>query len=125
MKPLTRLVLVLFTLAASYHLLSAANYNWSGSSGSDLFWLTPANWSPSGPPGTSDDAIFTDLGSTNGTKLNGVKISADIVLRVGDQLSVGKTTFTYEDEQKKVEPTASKSEDALLAGGAGRAVAAG
>jgi len=42
-----------------------------------------------------------DLGSTNGTKINGVRISTNIVLHVGDQLSVGKTTFTYEDEPQK------------------------
>jgi pSer/pThr/pTyr-binding forkhead associated (FHA) protein/uncharacterized protein (DUF1778 family) len=66
--------------------------------------------------GTSFKVV--DLGSTNGTKLNGVKISADIVLRVGDQLSVGKTTFTYEDEAKKNEPKSSSVIDQqALAGG--------
>jgi pSer/pThr/pTyr-binding forkhead associated (FHA) protein len=57
-----------------------------------------------------------DLGSTNGTKLNGVKISADIVLRAGDQLSIGKTTFTYEDE-KPPAPKPSKPEDEAVVAG--------
>ena len=45
-----------------------------------------------------------DLGSTNGTKLNGLRIESDTHLRPGDQLSLGKTTFIYEDEQPKAEP---------------------
>src|SRR6476620_12793851 len=45
--------------------LMAATYTWSGASGTDLSWQTPGNWSPAGPPGTFDDANFSDLGSTN------------------------------------------------------------
>src|SRR3954452_17703989 len=62
-RPLSRILTVLFTLTASTHLVTAANFNWSGASGTDLNWLTPGNWSPSGPPASGDDAIFTDLGS--------------------------------------------------------------
>ena len=47
-----------------------------------------------------------DLGSTNGTKLNGARIGAEIDLKAGDQLCVGKTTFTFDDgtQPKKEEP---------------------
>ena len=41
--------------------------------------------------------VVVDLGSTNGTKLNGTKIGATLALKPGDKLSVGKTTFTFED----------------------------
>src|SRR6476659_8613779 len=50
---------------ADSRFLMAATYTWSGASGTDLSWPTPGNWSPSGPPGTFDDANFSDLGSTN------------------------------------------------------------
>jgi autotransporter-associated beta strand protein len=41
---------------------SAATNVWSGASGTDLLWSTPANWSPSGPPLPGDDAQFFDPG---------------------------------------------------------------
>src|SRR5437868_14954051 len=43
---------------------------------------------------------LVDLGSTNGIKLNGTKLGADIDLKPGDQLSVGKTIFVFEDESQ-------------------------
>jgi len=36
---------------------------WTGASGTDLLWATPANWSPAGPPSTPDDAQFFDPGA--------------------------------------------------------------
>lgn len=46
-------------------LSKAANFTWSGASGANVFWNTPANWSPSGPPGVNDAARFFDPGATN------------------------------------------------------------
>lgn len=45
--------------------LAGAQIVWTGASGTDLNWSTPGNWSPSGPPGASDDAQFLDAGATN------------------------------------------------------------
>jgi autotransporter-associated beta strand protein len=43
---------------------NGANDPWNGSSGVNLFWLTPGNWA-GGSPGPSDDALFFDVGTTN------------------------------------------------------------
>jgi hypothetical protein len=39
---------------------------------------------------------LADLGSTNGTRLNGARINAPAPLRSGDQVTVGSTTITFE-----------------------------
>ncbi|HEY3810769.1 MAG TPA: FHA domain-containing protein [Acidimicrobiales bacterium] len=39
------------------------------------------------------DLFVEDLGSTNGTYLNGKKVTAAIALHQGDQLQIGKTTL--------------------------------
>jgi hypothetical protein len=44
----------------------------------------------------SGQLIVEDLGSTNGTYVNGNRISAATVLRAGDQVRVGQTTMTVE-----------------------------
>jgi len=44
---------------------TAANSVWSGASGSDIFWGTAGNWSPSGVPATANDALFFDPGASN------------------------------------------------------------
>ncbi len=54
--------------------------------------------------------VVVDLGSTNGTKLNGTKIAGTIALKPGDKLSVGKTTFTFEDASAP-QPKAEVPED--------------
>ncbi len=41
-------------LCLSHAALLAADYTWTGAASSD--WLTPANWSPAGPPGSADTA---------------------------------------------------------------------
>ncbi len=60
--------------------LVAAQYEWTGSSGSDLFWATPANWSPAGPPEAADDARFFDPGAAgdNATVNNTVATSRSV-----------------------------------------------
>lgn len=45
---------------------------------------------------SSDDAFFVeDLGSTNGTYVNGRKISYPLELRPGDRIKIGKTVFEF------------------------------
>lgn len=43
----------------------------------------------------------SDLGSTNGTFVNGERISAETALRPGDELSVGSTRMIYETGGKR------------------------
>lgn len=43
-----------------------ATYYWTGASGTDYHWATAGNWTPSGPPGNGDIAIFDNV-STNCT----------------------------------------------------------
>jgi len=70
------------------HLASANTNIWSGASGVDLFWSTAGNWSPSGPPGVSDDARFNDTGAA----LDAVTINNIIsVNRVVQSLTFGQT----------------------------------
>ena len=52
-------------IVVTAHYANGANDPWNGSSGVDLFWLTPGNWVAGGPPGLSDDALFFDVGTTN------------------------------------------------------------
>jgi DNA-binding response OmpR family regulator len=41
--------------------------------------------------------FLDDLGSTNGTFLNGERVLGSVQLRDGDQISVGEVTFTFHD----------------------------
>ncbi|MDD5747494.1 MAG: FHA domain-containing protein [Actinomycetota bacterium] len=44
----------------------------------------------------SDDSFFVeDLGSTNGTYVNGRRISYPLTLRGGDRIKIGKTVFEF------------------------------
>lgn len=45
---------------------------------------------------TGDEAVVRDLGSTNGTFVNGVKVTSDTVLKVGDTVQFGSVRFKYE-----------------------------
>ena len=45
---------------------------------------------------TADGWSITDLGSTNGTMVNGVKIAGDHALRDGDIISFGSTHVRFE-----------------------------
>lgn len=42
------------------------------------------------------EVVVRDLGSTNGTKVNGVLISGDQILRHGDVIALGAVTLTFE-----------------------------
>ena len=44
-----------------------------------------------------DDWLLTDLGSTNGTRLNGWRVTSDVPLRPGDRLTLGAVTFVIVD----------------------------
>jgi len=44
-------------------------------------------------------SLLEDLGSTNGTFLNGERVSGKINLRDGDQITVGDVTFTFHDPE--------------------------
>lgn len=57
--------------------------------------------------------LLRDLGSGNGTKLNGKKIAADTVLNHGDEIQIGKTKLRFLDELaafKKAREDAEKKE---------------
>jgi adenylate cyclase len=51
----------------------------------------------------SDSGVFylTDLGSTNGTFVNGARISTPVVLRPGDRIQIGNYEFTFHQEAAK------------------------
>jgi autotransporter-associated beta strand protein len=57
---------------------SAASFDWLGV---DIFWSTPANWSPPGPPGTNDDARFFDPGGAPDTGTVNHTVSVDTIVR--------------------------------------------
>ena len=44
-------------------------------------------------------SLLEDLGSTNGTFLNGERVNGTISLRDGDQVTVGDVTFTFHDPE--------------------------
>ena len=46
--------------------------------------------------GASFAWVLVDLGSTNGTLINGVKVSGEQVLKNGDNLLFGNTTARFE-----------------------------
>ncbi len=58
-----KIILAAGLLAAQ--MVHAANSTWSGASGTDLFWSTAGNWSPSVVPATTNDALFFDQGAVN------------------------------------------------------------
>jgi DNA-binding winged helix-turn-helix (wHTH) protein len=44
---------------------------------------------------TNDEVTLEDLGSKNGTRLNGVLLPRPVALKDGDQIEVGSVTLTY------------------------------
>jgi hypothetical protein len=46
---------------------------------------------------TAGHAVIEDLGSTNGTFVNGDKLEGPWSLRSGDQIAIGDTVFEYRD----------------------------
>lgn len=63
LKPLVLLsALFIGTFSAS----AQQTFNWTATSGVDLLWATPANWTPTGSPGFADTAWFNNNALTNG-----------------------------------------------------------
>lgn len=60
-----------------------------------------------------DELIIRDLGSSNGTFVNGERISEDIELDAGDRVTVGPVTFTVQigGYPKEVKPIVPRPED--------------
>ncbi|MBS1859158.1 MAG: adenylate/guanylate cyclase domain-containing protein [Acidobacteria bacterium] len=52
---------------------------------------------------TSDSEVYylTDLGSTNGTLVNGVRVTVPVVLRPGDVIQIGSHSFRFHQEHYK------------------------
>jgi hypothetical protein len=44
-----------------------------------------------------DDWLLSDLGSTNGTRLNGWRVTTGVPVRAGDQVTFGSVTFVIAD----------------------------
>lgn len=62
---------------------------------------------------SDEGTLLRDLGSGNGTKLNGKKIAADTMLSHGDEIQIGKTKLRFVDELaafKKAREDAEKKE---------------
>ena len=49
-----------------------------------------------------ESGTLEDLGSTNGTLLNGRRITAPEILRDGDEIAIGSATFTFRDPEATV-----------------------
>ena len=62
----------------------------------------------------SEESQFyiTDLGSSNGTFVNGARISAPVILRPGDRVGIGNYEFTFHQEAD-VQPPPVEDPDAL------------
>ena len=71
---------LLVAIAASSQ-TAGAQFIWSGASGSDLNWLTPGNWSPSDPPGATDDTRLFDNGATNDVISMDNLVAADMTVK--------------------------------------------
>lgn len=73
--------------------VSAATYTWmGGASGAATTWSTAANWSPSGPPGASDEAYFNTTESNQPTLTANASIGELDFNTSG--WTVGGTSFT-------------------------------
>ena len=70
---------VAVTVFALAHSALAATYTWSGPSGGD--WLTPGNWSPSGSPGTNDEARFFNPGAVADATLDNLVTASTNIQR--------------------------------------------
>ena len=58
---------LLFILLATALPGFAQTLEWTAASGTDLFWATPGNWNPGGPPGVANTVWFDNTGLAAGT----------------------------------------------------------
>lgn len=72
-----------------------------------------------------DQLVVRDLGSTNGTFVNGERITGPRTLRPGDQLRIGETTFGFQAEVGGPTPAVAGGWDSDLMADTGRVPAAG
>src|SRR5215469_6420415 len=82
-------VSVVFSLS---HLANAASFFWTGASGVDTNWSTPANWSAnSGSPGSADTAVFTatNTSGTSTTVNNAVTVNTTITALINTNTVTG------------------------------------
>lgn len=64
-----------------------ADFTWTGTGG-NVFWQTPANWTPSGPPGATNEAAFFEAGTAN----DGVTPTMNVTVNTTvDHVWVGQT----------------------------------
>lgn len=63
---------MVFSAASTISFNTQANvFLWTAGSGTDTNWSTAANWSPAGPPGAQDTAVFgSDANSSSATTVN-------------------------------------------------------
>src|SRR5690349_11158344 len=66
---------------------NAATNTWTGTSGTDIFWPTPGNWNPSGPPGVGDEARFFNQGAVNDATIDNI-VTANTTI---ERLWIGQT----------------------------------
>src|SRR6185295_6019461 len=76
---------VLLALAAITSVSHAATNTWTGPTGGD--WSTPGNWTPSGPPGTNDEARFYNTGAVPDATIDNI-VSTDTTIQ---RLWIGQT----------------------------------
>jgi pSer/pThr/pTyr-binding forkhead associated (FHA) protein len=69
--------------------------------------------------------LLRDLGSGNGTRLNGKKISGDVMLGHGDEIQIGKTKLRFVDELAAFKKAREQAEAKEKAAAEGEAVAEG
>src|SRR5262245_8676202 len=86
-SPIPYWAIAAITAIAITRTTNAATNTWTGTSGSDIFWSTSLNWTPSGPPGTADQAQFFNLGAVNDTTVDTV-VTSDIAI---ERLWFGQT----------------------------------
>ncbi|HSJ52338.1 MAG TPA: FHA domain-containing protein, partial [Anaerolineae bacterium] len=72
-----------------------------------------------------DQLIVRDMGSTNGTFVNGERITGSRTLRPGDQLRIGETTFGFEAAPLGATPVTAGGWDSNLMEDTGRVPATG
>ena len=87
---MTKIVLAAGLLAAQ--MVYGANSTWSGASGTDIFWSTAGNWSPSGIPATTNDALFFDTGTTNDNVSPTSVVTGNMTVRA---LRLGETNVNF------------------------------
>lgn len=64
---------------------------------------------------TERQVVLRDLGSTNGTLVNGQRIRGEQVLRPGDEIRVGPLTFVFRAEAPAARSRPKLDEDAIAA----------